>query len=571
MDSEEVVSKYYGRLFFLPSSGRLVSIYVGVLVLVGLINGVPPLTPYSVLTSIEQYLIIGGVFYLVFTPLLISNMFSAKRVLGVATAIFISSLPAELVFFRFTGLRGTGLLAGTGLIFLVLTAFLTPAMALIISAFAPLLGFIAANVVLGTLSLNTLLGASLTELTSILVGNVFWMYIEWLGRKLSGVSPLWVARSFLKTWFTNDPSSMDDVFSSVGELSDVKIKALILRRQSAYPIVLIYPSIHYGPFRNVGSASFIYQLESRLDPKIKAFVFHTAGSHEHNVATSKDSERLASEVAGFVNNWVSIVEKGEGLCPPYRVREKNGWEALAFPSPSTLALLLINKKKGNDDLPSALWNLLETHEKSPQIVAVADSHSFRGPKVDDLRELRPLVEDVLRNYVCDSGWSFKVGYGRASFKGWCRGVCSNAVKVLAIEVEGKRYGVIYIYGNNMDGGYHLKLEELARKKGLDEVEIVTPDDHSCAASFQEAPYDVVQECVHLTRAVEDAVKRAIDDLRPAELSGHEEVIRGVRVAGDRVFEFINALSVLGRKGEKGLIFLLAAINLLPILIYLTLF
>ncbi|MCD6324258.1 MAG: DUF2070 family protein [Desulfurococcales archaeon] len=571
MDAEEVVSKYYGRLFFLPSPGRLVAIYVGILVGVGLVNGVPPLTLHSLLRSVEQYLIIGGVFYLVFMPLLVSNMFSAKRVLGLAAAIFITSLPAELIFFRLTGFRGTGLLAGTGLIFLVLTAFLTPLKALLISTFAPILGFAAANRLLGTLTPNTLAGAALTELSSILVGNVFWMYVEWLGRKLSGVSPLWVTRSFLKTWFTDDPASMDEVFSSVGEVTDVKVKTLIYRREGADPVALVFPSIHYGPFRNVGSASFIYQLESRLEGGVKVLTFHTAGSHEHNVASSKDSEALASKVAELIKGWVSGDGGGEGVCTSYRVREPDGWEALTFPSPSALALLLINKKKGNDDLPSALWQLLETHSKSPKVVAVADSHSFRGPKVDDLSELRPLVDDVLRRYDCREGKDFKVGFGEAEFKGWCRGVCRNVVKAVVLEVEGMRYGIVYVYGNNMDGEYHVELERLVREEGLDDVEVVTPDDHSCAASFQEAPYDVVQECGSLTEAVKSAVKEAIKDLRPAKLSAFEAVIPGVRVAGDKIFDLISALSVLGRKGEKGLMLLLLAINILPIMIYLTLF
>ncbi len=570
MEAEDIVSRYYGRLFFLPEAWKVALLYIALLIGVGIINGIPPLSVYTIGRSAYQYVIIGIAIFLMFMPLNVSRVFSVKRILGLSLAMIVASLPAEIVFFRITGLRGTGMLAGSGLVFLVLTAFYTPLISLAIASSVPLLAFMAVNELFGTLTLNTIMGAALTDLTSILAGNVFWLYIEWLGKRLSGYSPMWLARSFLNTWLTKDPASLEKVFTSTGSITDVKVKALLLNKGGRNRVLMIFPSIHFGPFRDIGSSRFIYQLEGLLEPEFKLLTFHTAGSHEHNIASSQESLRVAEEIAKAVKEKLNHI-KLEGMCEPYRVKVNDGWEGFTISSPSSLAVFVVNKKNGNDDLPHELWNIIEEDPRSPEVVAIADSHSFRGPKVTDVRVLKPLIDAVLSRYDCSEGEDFLMGFGEASLKEDCRCICYPKVKFLSIKANGRRYGIAYIYGNNMDGNYRMKLEDMIKSLGYHDVEVVTPDDHSCAASFEDAPYDVVRECPSLSEAVAQAAEKAIKDESPARISPFKFTVPNVRIASDRIFEFIDSLSILGSRGEKGLIALLAVVNVLPLLIYLTLF
>ncbi len=571
MDVEEITRKYYGRLFLLPRWHSLLILYLLIVSVVGTINGVPPFTPYSIASSITQYIIIGAALVIVFLFLMATKVFTPKRVLGLSTAMFIASLPAELVFYRLTGFRGVGLLAGTGLVFVVLNAFLTPILALLVSSVPPFVAFITANNLLGNVMTgNEIAGAVITESISLLAGIAYVAYFEVAGRKFSGISPTWLLRSFLKTWFTGNPSSLEEAFSKIGKEEDVKVKALFILREGAEPIALIYPSIHYGPFRNVGSSRFIYHLESYLEPRLKTFIFHTAGSHEHNLTSSKDSEELARLInIAFDNVYEEFAHLK--MCEPYRVKTDDGWEAFVLSGSTFLAMNIVNKALGNDDLPHTLWHELENHPKAPQVVAVADSHSFKGPKITDVSVLKPLIEEVFRRYSCTEGEEFEAGYGEAVASSMCRSVCNPRVKAMTLNFNGRRYALVYIYGNNMDGEYRLKLENLVKGLGVHDVEIVTPDDHSCAASFKEAPYDVVNECEPLTQAVLEAVKESMQNERPAYYGTYEAVFKGVKVVSDKIFVFIDQLATLGKKAEKGLLVLLAVINAAPITLLLTLF
>ena len=569
---EDITQKYYKRLFILPVWWKLIALFLGLLAIVGFIDSSNPLMPASIIKSIDQYLIIGFAAFLSFLPLALGKLFNAKRVLGLATAIFIASLPAELIFFRLTGLRGTGLLAGAGFIYIVLTAFYSPLIALAISSVMTFTAFSTANSVLGVLTHKAIIGGLLTEMISILGGNIFLSYLEWEGRRFGGFSPVWLARSFIKTWFTEEPESLEEVFLRFGNKIDVRVKALAIIRHLKKKVALIFPSIHYGPFRNVGSSRFIYQLENYIEPEIKVLTFHTAGSHEHNVSTSEESDKIAKEISDFIKGSLKGNHTEELMCKPYRITFSNGWNAFVINTPSFISIFLVNKSEGNDDLPHELWDYIEDKVSEAKIIAaVADSHSFKGPRITELNKVKDIVDRALRAYDCNKGMEFRAGYGEAISKKICRGMCNNKVKVISLSFKGERYGIIYIYGNNMERKYRLKLESLAKKLGYTDVEVITPDDHSCAASFKEAPYDLVQECEPLTQAVGEALNKATMDEVPAKAVPLETVIKGVSVAGEKIFEFMNALPVLVPKLELGSLIFYIVINALPTILYLMIF
>ena len=572
MEVEGITEKYYKRLFILPVWWKLIILFFGIIFVVGLIDSSPPISTASIIKSIDQYLIIGLAVFLSFLPLALGKLFNAKRVLGLSTAIFIASLPAELVFFRLTGLRGTGLLAGAGFIYVVLTAFYSPIFALGISSVLTFTAFTIANSILGALTYKAVAGGLLTEMISILGGNVFLSYLEWEGRKFGGFSPVWLARSFIQTWFTEEPEALEEVFLRFGKEINVGVKILSIIRHLRKKIVLVFPSIHYGPFRNVGSSRFIYQLENYLEPSIKIFTFHTAGSHEHNISTTKESDRVAKEISKFIKKSLKEDVEGGLICKPFRISSPNGWNAFAINTPTFISIFLVNKLGGNDDLPHELWDYVEENVKERKVIAaVADSHSFKGPRITELEEVKEIVDEALKMYKCNNGQEFKAGFAEVVSKELCRGMCNRKVKVMSLNLAGNRYGIIYIYGNNMEGKYRLRLEAIARKLDYKDIEVITPDDHSCAAHFKEAPYDLVQNCEPLTQAVMEALSRATQDEVPATALALETVVKGVRVAGEKIFEFMNALPFLVPKLELGSLVFYVVVNALPTILYLMLF
>ncbi len=569
MDVEDVTREFYSRLFFLPSLPKLVGIYVVILVAIGLINSYPPGTPRSILISIEQYFILGLMLVAVFLFLSVTKVFTFKRIVGLSMAMFVASTPAELIFYRLTGFKGTGLLAGTGLVYTFLSALYGMVVSIALATVPPFLAFYIVNeVVMGrSLPSSVFLGALITELISLLAGILYLSYFEASGRLAFGCSPMRMIRAFLRTWFTGDPKALEDAFEENAVTSDLKVRTLVLWREGGEPVALVFPTLHYGLFRDVGSARFIYHLEEVLEPKVRVLTFHTAGSHEHNLVSSEDSRRVARLVGDALLEQMVRGSERLRLCRPFRARVEGGWEAFVVNGPTALAMIVVNKEVGNDDLTSKLWDRVVRDPRAPIFTAIADSHSFKGDRVDYVETLEPLVSEVFRRYSCLEGEEFLAGFAEATLDAPCRCVCSPKVKALTLNFGGDRYALVYIYGNNMEGGYRLKLESLVKSMGFKDAEIVTPDDHSCAASFKEAPYDVVSENPALTKAVLEAVREASSNELRATYSTYDVIVRGVKFVGDLIFKLTDQLGKFGKRAERLVIPLVLVSNAAPIVIY----
>lgn len=571
MSVEWIARKYYGRLNILPRRRFLLIIYVTLIVLIGIINSVN-LSWGEVLSSVAVYFVLGTVLTIVYLPLALGRLFNIKRVLGLSLVTFAVSLVAELLFFRFTGLRGLGLVVASGFILIILSVFMTISQALILSTIIPLFTFISVNTLVLRQHINYvgIINAILIELISVSLGSLFIAYVESRGRRLSGVSPLRALRAFLNTWFTGDSGGLESLFNNIGTSDVVEVKSIVFMRDKEPNIALLFPRIHFGPFDDIGSSSFIHYVDRELEPRFKAFTFHTAGSHEHNLANNRDAVSVASKTAEALRNLTSSNHRG-ALCKPYRVRLDDGWEAFVLNGKDFLAAFISNRVYGNDDIPYNVWDILSIDDRSPPNTMVVDAHSCKGDKVTDPSLLRPLINRVLESYKCVEDKAFLIGYGESRASSMCIELCDTRVKALTINVEGERYGIIYLYGNNVDADFRAKLDRVLRSKtDLKDFEIVTPDDHSCAASLSESPYEVVKECYGLVETVVSSVKLAMNNEIPATHEVLTSRFEGIKIVGDKVLAIIESLSLLAKTTERGLMVLFLTTNILLPLLYVVL-
>lgn len=568
MSIEWITRKYYGRLNILPRRRFLLLIYVGLITLTGSLN-TTDYTPNNILRSIVAYFVLGSVLTLIYLPLMFTKLFNTKRVLGLSLVTFATSLVAELLFYRLIGLRGLGLVVASGFVLIILSVFTSLSLSIVVSTLTPILTFTLVNTLLlnQALSHTHLINAILVEFASVTLGILFIYYIDSRGRRLSGISPIAALRAFLNTWFTGDSGSLELLFNDIGTSEAVEVKNIIFKRAKGPHIAMVFPRIHFGPFDEVGSSSFIHYLDNELEPEFKVFTFHTSGSHEHNLASSKDAMKVAHEVAENIRKSLNV--DGEGvLCTPYRVKLGDGWEAFTLNSKDFLATIVVNKVQGNDDIPYQVWDLLNSDRTRSLATMVVDAHSCKGSKVFDPNLLKPLLDKVLDYYDCAEVSSFRVGYGESRASSTCVELCDTRVKTLTINVEGKRHGLIYIYGNNVDKNFRIKLDKiLSNLTYLNDFEIITPDDHSCAASMSESPYEVVKECHGLVEAIVDSVMKAVDNEVPATYRVVDFRLDNIKVVGDKVFTIMESLNTLAGKTEKGLVVLMLLFNLLLPLLY----
>ncbi len=556
-DAGDIAKDFYSRLFILPRASVVGAIAAAFVVLLAAINEPWPPSIGGFVSSLASYAVMFGSMTLIYSSLMIARVFNPKRVVGLVLVSLIAALPAEVAVYRLSGLRGASAIASAGFTASILTAFHSPPLAFALAVAGSVLAFITANYG-SAYDMNAVLAALIA---SVVMGAAYLIIIEARGRGM-GYSPLKAVRAFLKVWFTRSTKDFEKFFGEHGEIASVKVHGVILE-SSNKRLLLAFPSIHYGPLWHVGSASFIYHLmESAGRRGMDALAFHTPGSHEHNLVSERESRELAAEIASDAERVVKE-NAPVTVCEPFIARAPGGWEAFVLPT-ETVSVAIIENRDGNDDLPHQLWGIAEeaVGRSDSVALALADAHSRVGKKVTDPEPLKPLINEIVKGLRCSSrGRGVVAGFGEARVRGFCRGLCKDAVKVVTLVFEGRRYVLVYVFGNNMMSEAHDRLERIAREVGGAEAAvIVTPDDHSCAASVRETPYDSVWPCKALEEAVAEAVREAVASEGPARVKTFTGVYEPYMIMSEGVWRMMEGLDRLGRVAEAGILVLALASN-----------
>jgi len=546
VNAEAIVRKYYRVITASPANIATSAILVITLILTySILLTVPILDVVKLAKTVKLYSLEVLLFIATLSPLVKTRVFNFRRLLNLALVTLLAVLPAELILGRVRGLVGVGLSVGSGFLTYILVAFYRVPLAVATSIASTTLAVALGNALTSlSLSYKIITVAFLASVASSTVGAVSIYIVEKAGWK-RGISPIRAIRAFTKAWILGDREALEDLIRSYGVSDRVSVKAIVIFRESGNPIALVYPSFHFGPFRSIGSARFPYLLEERLSPAIDVLTFHTPGSHERNIATYAQSLEIARAVAATVSSYSPLVAR-IGLCRPQVIREDE-WELYVIRGPTLLVGYLTNIARGNDDLPYSLWELAEKiqiRSKSLNLVAIVDSHSAKGEKVESDEALRSLIQKLEDLGSCTEE-EFYLGYGEVSGVA-CRELCSDKVKVVTFRYsDGTRYALVYVYGNNMSMETRNKILSLLRERGITEPLVVTPDDHSCAASFKEKPYHIISDCQHLYEAVLEALREAVESESPAKYVTLEHIFSNVELTGDNIWRLTQLVDSLG--------------------------
>ncbi len=570
VDAESAVSRYYRLLTIAPGKRATSLILLAVVLTVyALATSLPAKSLEVYAESASLYALEALLLVLLLMPLRRTRVFNLKRLVNLATSLLLVTLPTEVVLSRLGDLRGVGISAGSGLAFFILSGISGLGIALPFSVLPAILVPLVGGLALGYEPQRLLSSAVFLSLASLAVGALSLYSIERLGRN-RGVSPLGSARAFLKTWLTGDHKHLEEMMRSLGVTDRVRVGVLVFRREQDKPVALVFPDIHFGPFRNVGSARFPYFLEESLGHTVEAFVFHTPGSHERNLTTSSESYEKARAVASSIVSYYGQLV-GYGMCRPSVLRDGE-WEAYVLRGPTASVCFLTNTLRGSDDLPHGVWRKVEEafgERRGLNLVVAVDSHSAKGPRIGSEEELSGLVEKLRGADECREEEVY-VGYGEAVGTG-CRELCHDKVKALTIRFsDGERYAIVYLYGNNVDIRAREEIVSRLERMGYKNPLVVTPDDHSCAATFKEKPYYVVSDCPSLYEAIARAVERAAESETRADYVTIEHVFHDAELAGQNLWKLASLIDDLGGTALRLFLAVSVSVNLLALPLVLSL-
>jgi len=263
------------------------------------------------------------------------------------------------------------------------------------------------------------------------------------------------------------------------------------------------------------------------------------GSHDRNLATHKESEKL-------VHIYTSVLEKKLGdyieAGEPYTVKHRE-WEALVIPFSKITIAIISRPDKGIDDIPYTIQEKayrLSIENNIPPVLLV-DAHNCENSHEIETSDLEKLLNRIIEEYKSHNKFT---GEYRVTVVSTKKALVStpgaiDGVSILAIEAHGKKVGVAYIPGNNMAKGLRKIIIDIMRENGFDYAEAITNDEHTETGRITGSIYVPVQHSRELIDCIKELSREALARLRARSKKLRYHCVKTrVKIMGDTAWKLL---------------------------------
>jgi len=388
---------------------------------------------------------------------------------------------------------------------------------------------------------------------SVVVGvfsGFFFVYLlERVGEQTLGVPSLSLFKAFLLNWILGLNAPFENLLEKLGEEQDVAVS--LLKFDASRPkAVMVIPSVHPGPFKNVGSSLLPSMLKTALEKELNCSVCvpHGLLGHELDLASQIQNQKIISQIVASVNF------KGlEAKATPF-VKVSNGSATACcqiFGDFSFLSFTLAPET--TEDLPQelSLFVRRETEKHKLTCCAVVNAHnSIDGiantQKVLDT--LKTVATTCLEKAASMKRLPFEAGAATVTPKEFSLedGMGPGGITTLVVKAGEQKTAYVVIDGNNMVSGLREKILSTLLSIGVDEGEVFTTDTHSVnALTVSERGYHPIGEAIDhekLIGYIKEATLAAITNLEPVKAACRNVTVPRVKVIGERKLEKLSLLA-----------------------------
>jgi putative membrane protein len=298
-----------------------------------------------------------------------------------------------------------------------------------------------------------------------------------------GINSLQTFQSFLKSWVSHKPASLENYFTQYSQ--DEPVITRIILVSAAEKVALVLPGVHPGPFFPVGSYDLSELVYSELRKNnIVPMVLHGVGGHERNLPTNELAKQYAIAIA-------SAATSGDGQ----QVRNMRGPIRLKL-GPTTVTTLgfgsqivafLSNAPYNTDDLEPKIINGATSAAKELGVeLMLIDAHNSIG---GENPEQQDITEDDWRRVFSENSASpeeeFEVGVAHSSELQFEHGsdISDGGVTVLVFRNQTSTYALVTSDSNNAVIGLRQTIIDEFKRDNVDLIELCTSDTHKSAARY----------------------------------------------------------------------------------------
>jgi len=372
----------------------------------------------------------------------------------------------------------------------------------------------------------------------------FLFLLNRVGQKTLGIPSLSLLKAFLLTWILDVNGPLEEFLEKLGEEQDVEVS--LLKFGSAKPkAVMVVPSVHPGPFKNIGSSTLPSLIKTAVEKKLGcvACVPHGLFSHELDLASQSQNQKLIKhllELKGFKTaeaEATAFVTATQGVATACcQIFGKFAFISFTL-APNT-----------TEDLPQDLGLFVrqeaEKHGLTCSIVVNAHNSILENASMSEaLEDLRSVATSCLEEALALKRLPLRVGAStiRPEEFTLSEGMGPGGITAVIVEVGEQKTAYVVIDGNNMVSGLREEILSVLRSSGFSTGEVFTTDTHAVSAiTLSKRGYSPVGEAIDhekLISYIKKATSDALSDLGSVDsVSCCNMTIPKVKVIGEKRLE-----------------------------------
>ena len=363
------------------------------------------------------------------------------------------------------------------------------------------------------------------------------------GKRILGASSLSFLRAFLLNWVLDLNKPLETLLETSGEERNVEV-SLLKFTSSQSKAAIVVPSIHPGPFKNVGSSLLPSLLKTAMEEKLNCIVGvpHGLLGHEFDLASQTQNEKVIEYTV-----QAGDVDVSYGVASPF-VTVSNGVATACCQIFGDCAFLSFTlAPKTTEDFPEELGLFIcqEAKKRGLKHAIIVNAHNCIDGQVniqDSFEELKKVAIESLEKALSIEKTRYYVGVASVKPEEFNvkQGMGPSGITVLVSKVGEQKTAYVIIDGNNMVSGLREEVLSALSSIGIDTGEVFTTDTHVVTAVIlNKRGYHPIGEALDRKKLVEFVKKVTLD-----AISGMEQVksgccqvtIHNVKVIGKELLE-----------------------------------
>ena len=369
-----------------------------------------------------------------------------------------------------------------------------------------------------------------------------------------GINGPALLRAFGHDYLSGNPIPIDKLLTEISTTQDVPMEIILFRNsKDASELIAcgVIQYVHPGPFRDVGSSELPSVIMEHVREKynVPTFVMHGTCTHQQNLTTKDDYQKVLDEIDRLIENTGSDSKISR---PHWTDGQKfKVWTLFAG---EDVLVITTSAPDFTDDIALEVGysagNMVR--QRLPEIkgVAIVDAHNCINdhaisvvPEDPEAYEYVGSVSGAVFSNLNEPRSSVDVGIYQVFPDDIIpsEGIGPGGISALSLIYNDYKFVLISVDGNNMEPGFRERIISTLKAQGYDEAEVVTTDTHVVnAISLSSKGYPPVgrNKPDETIEYILVASLKAMERTQRAEVGLGFGIVRGIRTLGEKGFDIL---------------------------------